>query len=493
MKHGNPVDPMLTDLYQLTMAQGYFLAGVQEREACFTIFFRENPFGGGFAIASGMQPAIEYLENFGFTQDDLDYLATLKAADGTALFQPEFLATLKDMHFTGSIESVEEGSVIFAREPIFKVTGPIEQCQLVETTLLNIINFSTLVATKGARCCLAAQGDPVLEFGLRRAQGPDGGLMASRASYIGGCAGTANTLAGQLYDIPVGGTHAHSWVMTFDDEKEAFEAYARTSPNNVVLLVDTYDALRGVDRAIEVGLAMEARGEHFTGIRIDSGDLAWLSKEARKKLDAAGLTQAKIYASNELDEYTISSLKSQGAPIEVWGVGTKLATAFDQPALGGVYKMTALKKPGEDRWTPKIKVTEQAAKMTTPGIQGVRRYKRADGTFAGDMVYCTDDAPQGAEATMIDPLDVTRTKHYGATCAYEELLVPMMKEGRTVYSFPSIHAMRARAQEGMSHLDETQLRFMHPHTYPVGLEERLHATRMRLMKEARGLTDNREE
>ncbi|MBK5211286.1 MAG: nicotinate phosphoribosyltransferase [Coriobacteriia bacterium] len=485
MKQKPIVDPMLTDLYQLTMAQGYFLSGKEYLEANFTIFFRENPFSGGFAIAGGIEPAIEFLDNFGFTDDDIAYLATLEAGDGTHLFVDVFLKHLKEMKFACNVEAVEEGTVIFAREPIFKVSGPIEQCQIVETTLLNIINFSTLVATKAARCNIAAKGDAILEFGLRRAQGPDGGLMASRASFIGGCAATSNTLAGQVYDIPVAGTHAHSWIMAFDSEKESFDAYVETSPNNVVLLVDTYDTLRGVKYAIESGRAMEARGEHFVGIRIDSGDLAWLSKEARKMLDDAGLTHAKIFASNELDEYTISSLKDQGAPIDVWGVGTKMATAFDQPALGGVYKLTAIRKQGDETWSPRIKVSSQANKITTPGIHGVRRYVREDGSYAGDMVYDLQNAPKSAAAVMVDPFDSMRRKRFETEAVYWELLIPMFESGRLVYELPTIRQVQARAHEGIRHLHETQLRFLNPHTYPVGLEQSLYDVRNRLLEEAR--------
>lgn len=484
MKQKTITDAMLTDLYQLTMAQGYYLSGQDRIDACFTMFYRDNPFKGGFAIAAGIEPALEYLQNFSFSQEDVDYLSTLKAADGSPLFVDAFLNELLSFKFTCDVDAVEEGSVVFAREPLIQVRGPISQCQLVETTLLNILNFSTLIATKSARCVIAAQGDPILEFGLRRAQGPDGGVMASRASYIGGCAATANTLAGQLYGIPVAGTHAHSWVMAFDSEEESFEAYARTSSNNVVLLVDTYNALAGVEKAIKVGLEMEARGEHFAGIRIDSGDLAYLSKEARKMLDEAGLSGAKIYASNELDEYTISSLKDQGAPIEVWGVGTKLVTAFDQPSLGGVYKLTAIRKPESGVWEPRIKISEQANKMTVPGVQGVRRYINKEGTFVGDMVYARGHNFEG-EAVMVDPQDGTRRKTFSAQCEYREMLTPLMKEGKVVRSMPSLSEIQAFAREEISHLHETQLRFLNPHSYPVGLEKTLHDTRFNLVLKAR--------
>ena len=482
-----PVSPMLTDLYQLTMAQAYYFGRQRGTEASFSMFFRDNPFGGGFAIAAGLEPVLDYLAGFGFAEEDLAYLRTLVARDGTPLFREEFLQYLGEMRFECTVDAVPEGTPVFGREPLFTVTGPIEQCQIIETTLLNIVNFSTLVATKAARCYIAAEGAPVYEFGLRRAQGPDGGMTASRAAYIGGCAGTSNVLAGQRYHLPVFGTHAHSWVMAFESEQDAFETFAHASPNNVILLVDTYDTLRGVERAIETAHRLEAAGHTFGGIRIDSGDLAWLSQRAREMLDAAGLPHAKIVASNELDEHTIRSLREQGARIDGWGVGTRLATAEGQSALAGVYKLGAVRHPGEAEYSPRIKVTDQTVKTTVPGVLAVRRYYRADGSLAGDMVYDRYSAPDGPEATMVDPADGTRRKSFAADDRFEELMVRVIENGERTYRVPPIDEVRERAIAGLSTLDETHKRFLNPHTYPVGLERSLYDLRTQLILEARGV------
>jgi len=402
---------LLTDLYQLTMAQAYVASGIAETHGCFHLYFRSNPFGGGYSVACGLEQAIEYLESLRFGPDETNYLGTLNGADGRPLFSADFLGWLSQLEFTCDVDAVPEGTVVFPREPLIRVSGPLPLCQIVETALLNIVNFQTLVATKASRCVHAAAGAPVIEFGLRRAQGPDGGLSASRAAYAGGCASTSNVLAGHRYGVPVAGTHAHSWVMAFDSEAEAFEAYARALPNNVTFLVDTYDTVEGVRHAVEAGLGLRELGHELIGVRIDSGDLAWLSRRAREILDKGGFPNAKVIASNELDEHLIASLIDQGAAIDVWGVGTKLATAWDQPALGGVYKLSAIRRPGE-QWISRIKVSEQTAKVTTPGVLGVRRFLRPDGSMAGDMIYDTLEAP-AAEATMVhpeDPLDRKSTR-----------------------------------------------------------------------------------
>lgn len=479
---GSPVPAMLTDLYQLTMAHAYRQSGIAELEACFHVSFRRTPFEGGYAIACGLAQAIEYLESMRFSAEDVAYLSTLPGNDGKALFPEEFLAWLEDFRFACDVDAVPEGTVVFPREPLVRVVGPIAQCQIVETALLNIINFQTLVATKAARVCHAAQGDPVIEFGLRRAQGPDGGLSASRAAYVGGCSGTSNVLAGQMYGIPVGGTHAHSWVMAFDTEREAFLAYADALPNNGVFLVDTYDTMQGVANAISAGRRLAERGHRMAGIRIDSGDLAWLSRRAREMLDAAGMHEVKIYASNELDEYLIESLKDQGAAIDVWGVGTRLATADGQSALGGVYKLSAVREPG-GQWEPRIKVSEQTAKVTMPGLQAVRRFVR-DGMFAGDMIYNELDSPAGCE--MVDPDDPTRRK---AFCTEEsrELLAPVFRGGKRVCDVPDAKAARERAAAELAALDPSVLRFLNPYAYPVGIERELYDLRTRLILSARGL------
>ncbi len=476
---------LLTDLYQLTMAQAYHSSEVAGDEACFHLFFRENPFGGGFSVACGLEQALDYLEHLRFTAADIAYLSRLPGSDGLPLFSAEFLSWLSELEFSCDVDAVPEGTVVFPREPLLRVTGPIAQCQIVETALLNCINFQTLVATKAARVCLAAGGDRVVEFGLRRAQGPDGGLSASRAAYVGGCAATSNTQAGQRFGIPVSGTHAHSWVMAFDSEIEAFRAYAQSMPNNVIFVIDTYDTLQGARNAVEIGRELRARGRELVGVRIDSGDLAWLSKRVRSILDEGGFPDAVIVASNELDEHLIESLKSQGAVIDVWGVGTKLATAWDQPALGGVYKLSAIKRVGGD-WEPRLKLSEQTAKVTTPGVLGVRRYRDASGRLAGDMVHDLSSAPH-APVVMIDPADVTRYKEFGETSTFAELLVPVVRNGRRVYQGPSIEETRAFALSSVGELDETITRFLNPHTYPVGLEQRLNELRTTLVLAARGL------
>jgi nicotinate phosphoribosyltransferase len=469
---------LLTDLYQLTMAYGYWKTGTLDREAVFHLFFRKNPFHGGYAVAAGLATAIDWLDAFRFTDDDLSYLATLTGNDGAALFDADFLGYLGGMRLRCDIDAIPEGTAVFAHEPMLRVRGPLLQCQLVETALLAILNFQTLIATKAARVCDAAKGDPVLEFGLRRAQGVDGALSASRAAYLGGCASTSNVLAGRLYGIPVRGTHAHSWVMSFDDELEAFRAYARAMPNNCVFLVDTYDTLQGVRRAVEVGQWLKSQGHSLIGIRLDSGDLAELSIAARKILDEGGFPDAAIVASNDLDEGLIQSLKHQGATISVWGVGTKLVTSYDQPALGGVYKLAAIRE-GDGPWQYRVKLSEQAVKISTPGIHQVRRFSR-DGVFLGDMIY---DVATEAEPSRVavDPLDATRRLTYDDAAASEDLLVPVYRAGQRVYDPPPLAASRDRARAQLASLPPATRRFEFPQLYPVGLERGLHALRTALI------------
>lgn len=488
--HASP--GLFTDLYQLTMAQGYVAAGVADTEACFHLSFRGYPFGGGYAVCCGLAQALEYLDSLAFAPHDIDYLRTLRGNDGGPLFAEEFLGHLASFRFTADVDAVPEGTVVFPHEPLLRVSGPVVACQLAETALLNIVNFQTLVATKAARVCQAAGGDPVIEFGLRRAQGPDGGLSAARAAYVGGCAATSNTLAGRVFGIPVAGTHAHSWVMLFDSEADAFAAYADAMPNNATFLVDTYDTLAGVRHAAEAGARLRERGHAMIGVRIDSGDLAWLSRRAREILDEAGLGDARIVASNELDEHLIGSLKDQGAAVDVWGVGTKLVTADGQGALGGVYKLSAVRQAGGE-WEPRVKVSEQTAKVTTPGVLGVRRYV-GDGSAPGaggsrplaDMVYDVNDPPApDREAVMIDPADPTRRKRFAADAPYEELLVPAVRAGERVYDSPTLDEIAERARVQLGALDPSQRRFLNPHTYPVGLERGVHGVRTRLIMRAR--------
>ncbi|QRR01837.1 nicotinate phosphoribosyltransferase [Dyadobacter sandarakinus] len=461
---------LLTDLYQLTMAYGYWKSGKAEQEAVFNLYFRKHPFQGGFTIACGLNSVIDYIREYRFNEEDLAYVGTMTGSDGKRLFDPAFLEYLRKLELKCSIDATPEGTVVFPNQPLLRVQGPILQCQLLETPLLNLVNFQSLIATKAARMRQVAGDDTLLEFGLRRAQGPDGGVTASRAAYIGGFDATSNILAGKVYGIPVKGTHAHSWVMSFDTEQEAFDTYAAHLPNNVTLLVDTYDSLAGVQHAIETGKKLRERGYELGGIRLDSGDLAYLSIEARKMLDAAGFQNTSIVASNDLDEHIMASLKNQGARIDVWGVGTKLVTAYDQPALGGVYKLAAIRNENAG-WSYKLKLSEQAIKVSTPGIQQVRRFR--DGKdFVSDMIFDIG-TPLVGKSTMVDPYDFTRNRSFPETQHYEDLLVPVFADGELIYSLPSIHDTRKRVQDQLAHFHKGIKRFVNPHTYPVGLEKSL--------------------
>jgi nicotinate phosphoribosyltransferase len=473
---------LLTDLYELTMVYAGFKTGIHEREAAFQLSFRHNPFGGGFTVACGLAAAVDYLEHLAFDASDRDYLAGLRGNDGRPLFDAEFLDYLGRMQPACDVDAVPEGTVVFPHEPLVRVVGPLGQAQLLETALLNLINFPTLIATKAARVVLAAGGQPVLDFGLRRAQGADGGLTASRAAYVGGCAATSNVLAGKLYGIPVRGTHAHSWVMAFDDESEAFRAYAQVLPNNCVFLVDTYDTLAGVRHAIEIGRWLQSQGHRLAGIRLDSGDLAYLSIEARRLLDEAGFTDALVVASGDLDERVIESLKSQGARIDVWGVGTRLVTGQPEAALGGVYKLTAI-ADAAGGWQDRVKLSEQAVKTSTPGLLQVRRFFRA-GEAIGDAIYDTR-YPIGGECTLVDPLDMTRRKTIPAGTTSEDLLVPVFRRGRRVYEVPPLDDARQRTQQQLARFHPGVKRFVNPHTYPAGLEAGLHERKTELILKAR--------
>ena len=480
-------DPLLTDLYQLTMAQGYWECGKADTQACFHMFFRDYPFNGGYAVACGMAQLADLVDGFTFSEDDLEYLASIPAPGGGMLFKPEFIDYLRDFKLIVDIEAVAEGEIVFPYEPLVRVTGPIMECQILETALLNCVNFETLIATKAARVCMAAEA-PVAEFGLRRAQGAAGGVWASRAAVVGGCASTSNVLAGKLFDLPVSGTHAHSWVMSFPDELSAFRAYAKAFPTNCVLLVDTYDVAQGIKNAITVGLEMRERGEKLTGIRIDSGDLSWLAKMARTMLDEAGLTDCGIVLSNDLDEYTIRSIRDEGAQVMSWGVGTKLATAYDQPSLGGVYKLSATRENGESAWIDHVKISESSAKLTTPGVLNVRRYYFEDGRIAGDMVFDTNAAVNEGEV-IVDPMDGLRRKDLSGK-TWRELLIPLARAGKTVLSdeFRSAKAAQARTKQGLATLDESQKRTLNPHTYPVGLDKDLFDRRRDLVAQLRGIS-----
>jgi len=476
---------LVTDLYQLTMAYGYWQQGMQDREAVFHLYFRRAPFQGGYAVAAGLALAVDWLENFSFTKEDLDYLASLQGSKGTRMFPQEFLDYLRDLKFSCDIDAISEGTVVFGNEPLIRVRGPLLQAQLLETALLTLVNFQTLIATKAARIREAVgPADQILEFGLRRAQGFDGGLGASRAAYLGGTDATSNVLAGQRYGIPVKGTHAHSWVMAFDDEPTAFKAYAQAFPDDSVFLVDTYDTLEGVRHAITVARQMRADGHELGGIRLDSGDLAYLSREARALLDEAGFPHTRIVASNDLEENLITSLKLQGARIDTWGVGTQLVTAYNQAALGGVYKLAALRRPDNSAWDFTIKLSEQLVKTSIPGILQVRRYLNEYGKPRADMLYNTAE-PLPERLTIVDPADSTRRRPVRPEAEYRELLEPVFRQGKLVVELPTLADSRAHAQREVQSLDPSIRRFLNPHTYPVGLELTLHDYRNALILEHR--------
>jgi nicotinate phosphoribosyltransferase len=479
---------LLTDLYELTMAYGYWRHGLAEREAVFHLAFRTLPFRGGYAIAAGLEDVVSYLSALRFSADDVAYLGSMVGTDGAPLFPAEFLSYLRGLAFRCAVDAIPEGTVVFPHEPLVRVQGPLLQAQIVETALLNAINFQTLVATKAARICLAAQGDPVIEFGLRRAQGVDGGLAAARAAYIGGCDSTSNVLAGKTFGLPVKGTHAHSWVMAFPDEPTAFAAYADALPHNSIFLVDTYDTLAGVREAVAVGQRLRERGHQLGGIRLDSGDLAYLSIEARRILDAAGFTAAAIVASNDLDEHVITSLKQQGAKIDVWGVGTRLVTAYDQPALGGVYKLAALREADGTGWEYKLKLSEQPAKLSIPGILAVRRFA-SDRTFVGDMIFDAAAPPStSAPRTIVDPANDLRWKTISPEAQAEDLLVPIFRDGAQVYELPALTEIQARTRYQLAALHPATKRLLNPHEYPAGLEATLQQRRIKLAHAVRGAT-----
>jgi len=481
----------LTDLYQLTMAGAYFQSGSHTKEAVFHLFFRNNPFKGGFAIACGLASACDIIKNFHFSAADLEFIAELRGDDGKPLFRADFIDYLANLKLEVDVDAVREGEVVFANEPLVRVQGPIIHCQLLETILLNIFNFQTLIATKAARIKLAAEQKPVLEFGLRRAQGFDGGLSASRAAYVGGCDATSNLLAGRLYGIPVKGTHAHSWVMSYDDELTAFQQYAEVMPNNCIFLVDTYDTLGGVAHAIKVGKSLRERGHDLSGIRLDSGDLAYLSCEARRMLDDEGFNQTKIYASNDLDEVVIASLVDQGAAIDVWGVGTNLVTASDQPALGGVYKLGAIRDPGQP-WRPKLKLSEQVGKISNPGIHQVRRFYLGQGggdrSYLADMIFDTNttDSSRPPEALIVDPVDYTRRKRLPVKAQFDDLLQPVFRAGKQVMQMPDLDAVREFRASRLAGFHPSIRRLLNPHQYPVGLEVNLNKAKMELILKERG-------
>jgi nicotinate phosphoribosyltransferase len=474
---------LLTDFYELTMAYAAWRDGTAAREASFSISFRRNPFDGGFTIAAGLEEAVDLVASWRCGDEDLAFLAAQRGSDGAPLFDPGFVDVLRHLALDVDVDAVPEGTVVFPQEPLLRISGPVLPCMILESALLAVVNFQSLVATKAARVCLAAGGAPVIEFGMRRAQGIDGGLAAARAAYVGGCEGTSNTLAGRLYGIPVRGTHAHSWVMLHGSEREAFLAYARALPANCVFLVDTYATLDGVRSAIEAGRWLREQGRELVGIRLDSGDLAWLSQEARRMLDEAGFPRAAILASNELDEHVIQSLRDQHAAIAVWGVGTRLVTGHPDGALGGVYKLGAIRDGRDAPWEPRLKLSEQIEKTTVPGVLQVRRFSR-DGAAFSDAIY-DEGLGLPSPSVIVDPADPTRRREIPAGTPGEDLLVPIFRRGRRVWEAPPLAAVRERTRAELARFHAGVKRFLNPHRFPVGLERGLHELRTRLVLEAR--------
>lgn len=456
----NLKSPILTDLYELTMMYVWFLSDTINNQSCFDLFFRSCPFQGEYIVAAGIDDALLFLQNARFSREDIAYIRSLN------LFDESFLIWLSEWRFDGSVHAVDEGTVVFPGGPVFRVSGPIGSCQLVETALLNLINFSSLIATKAARICMVAGFDTVMEFGARRAQGPDGALSASRAAYIGGCTGTSNVEAGKMFGIPVKGTHAHSYVMSYPSELDSFRRYAEVFPQASVLLVDTYDTIfSGMVHAIEVGLEMKRQGRTLAGVRLDSGDMLSLSKQARKMLDDAGLSDTKIVASGDLDEYGIHTLKEQGAPIDLYGVGTRLVTGHESPAIAGVYKLSAIEHtPGHSEM--RMKVTDHTEKISLPGIKQVYRSFDGNGMMTGD---CIELESAGFDAPGFIPL-----------------LAPALRDGSIVQPERSLEDIRNRVMSALQTMPPDVVRLMHPSRYPVSIGPALTKAREKMMNEFTG-------
>ena len=473
---------LLTDFYELTMMQGYFRNNVTER-VVFDLFYRQNPDDGGYAVCAGLANVIDYIKSLHFDYDDIDYLRGLNT------FDEDFLDYLASFHFTGDVYAIPEGTVIFPREPLIKVVGPIMEAQLVETALLNLVNHQSLIATKAARVCYAARGGGVMEFGLRRAQGPDAGTFGARAAIIGGCIGTSNVICAKEYGVPALGTHAHSWIMSFGDELTAFRRYAELYPNNTTLLVDTYDTLRsGVPHAIQVFQELHdscCMPEKY-GIRLDSGDLAYLSKKARKMLDDAGFPQAEICASSDLDEYLIDSLLSQGACIDSWGVGTNLITSKNTPAFGGVYKLAAVEQ--DNTLIPKIKLSENPAKITNPGNKTVYRiYDKETGKIRADYITLAEETFDKTEDLLLFDSNATwkKTLLKGGTYEMKEILVPVFQNGQCVYESPTVMEIQAYCKAQLDTMWEESRRLVNPQEVYVDLSDKLYEMKKTLLNETR--------
>ena len=465
---------LLTDLYQLTMMNGYLQCGKADEVATFDLFYRKN--GKDFAVAAGLEQAIDYINNLKFEEKDIAYLA------GLNLFPTNFFDSLRSFKFTGSIRAVQEGEIIFPQEPILTVTARLFEAQLVETALLNILNHQTLIATKAFRIVSEARG-AVAEFGLRRAQGPDAGLYGARAAMIAGCAATSNVLAGKKFEVKVTGTHAHSWVMSFDNELQAFMAYADAYPDSCLLLVDTYDTLKsGVPNAIKVFDYLVAKGHSPVGIRLDSGDLAYLSKQARAMLDAAGHTSVKIYASGDIDEEILRSLYLQGAKIDVWGIGTKLITSYDNPSLGGVYKMSATYANGVE--SPKMKVSDAIDKITNPGNKTTYRIYDEHGFAAADLIALRSEHFDTSQPlTIFHPIETYKKKTFETYCM-RDLMIDVFKDGKQVYFSPSIKEIAEYHTKVKAEFYEENIRITNPHIYKVDLSDGLYELKNRLIHQA---------
>ena len=474
---------LMTDLYELTMMQGYFKNKDRNETVIFDAFYRNNPMDSGYAICAGLEQVIEYINNLHFSDEDLSYLRSL------GIFEEDFLEYLKDFRFSGDIYAIPEGSVIFPREPMVKVIAPIMEAQLVETAILNLINHQSLIATKTSRVCYAARGDGIMEFGLRRAQGPDAGIYGARAAMIGGCVGTSNVLAGRLFDVPVKGTHAHSWIMSFPDEYTAFKTYAKLYPSACILLVDTYDTLKsGVPNAIRVFTEMRNSGVPLTfyGIRLDSGDLAYLSKKARRMLDAAGFPDAVISASNDLDEYLIDSLKVQGCQITSWGVGTHLITSKDWPSFGGVYKLAAIQDSKTGEFIPKIKLSENSEKVTNPGNKTIYRIYEADtGKIKADLICLVDESfSEDDPLILFDPNEPwKKTKLEPGTYRMREMMIPVFRKGECVYHSPKVMEIREYCSAELDTLWEETRRLVNPHGVYVDLSQKLYDMKIQLLNQ----------
>ncbi len=476
---------MLTDFYQLTMLQGYHSLDYLKKEVVFDLFFRKNPSGNSFSVFAGLEQVIEYIRNIKFTEEDINYLKGLNC------FSDDFLDYLKNFKFEGDIYATPEGTVVFPQEPMLRVKAPIMQAQIIETTLLNIINHQSLIATKAARVVYSAQGDTVLEFGLRRAQGPDAGVYGARAAVIGGCSATSNVLAGKMFGIPVKGTHAHSWVMSFPSELEAFRAYVKFFPNACTLLVDTYDTINsGVKNAIKVFDEMKKNGvsTERIGIRLDSGDIAYLSKKAREMLDEAGYPNAVITASNDLDEYLIRDLKLQGAKVTNWGVGTNLITSSDCPSFGGVYKLAA-QTDGDGVLKPAIKLSDNPEKVTNPGYKKiVRFYDKLTGKIKADLIALDNEKFDSSEdLTIFDPQAIWKKMTLKKdTYVTRELLTPIFLDGKCVYESPQIMDIREYCEKEQATLWEEHRRLVNPHIVPVDLSQKLWDLKQEMIRNIRG-------